>query len=224
MPFIAHGKTNWKYILIIVVLAVIVGGGIVVYSRDFIKEIVSISQSPVAIVKKTEKVTPKEVSEEIIKEEEITNGSIFSIEEYSFSMKIPTSYTKKEEQEKGGFKRIVFSTEKDKKTIVLVIDKSTNAETMRSILLDMLKVAPEEYINIAEASLDVNFISSKNINRGTCVGKWDYYTEKNGKYIHSLEITSLNIKEMHLIIAFDYYDKGNELPISKTIETINCSK
>ena len=28
MPFITQGKTNWKYILIIVILAVIVGGGI----------------------------------------------------------------------------------------------------------------------------------------------------------------------------------------------------
>lgn len=31
MPFITQGKTNWKYILIAVVLAVIVGGGILIY-------------------------------------------------------------------------------------------------------------------------------------------------------------------------------------------------
>jgi hypothetical protein len=117
----------------------------------------------------------------------------------------------------------VFSTEKDKKTIVLVINKS-NAESLRSTLLSILKFDPEEYINIVEDELDVTVISSKNINKGTCVGKWDYYSEKNGKYVHSLEITSLNIKEMHVLIAFNYYDKGNESPISKTIETINCSK
>jgi len=31
MPFLTHGKTNWKYILIVLILAVIVGGGILVW-------------------------------------------------------------------------------------------------------------------------------------------------------------------------------------------------
>jgi len=38
MPFLTQGKTNWKYILIVVVLAVIVGGGILGYYQWFIKE------------------------------------------------------------------------------------------------------------------------------------------------------------------------------------------
>jgi hypothetical protein len=33
MPFLTKEKTNWKYILIISVLALIVGGGILVYLR-----------------------------------------------------------------------------------------------------------------------------------------------------------------------------------------------
>ncbi|MBZ9572453.1 hypothetical protein KJA15_03925 [Patescibacteria group bacterium] len=33
MPFLTQGKTNWKYILIVVVLAVIVGGGILYCCR-----------------------------------------------------------------------------------------------------------------------------------------------------------------------------------------------
>jgi len=33
MPFLTQGKTNWKYILIVAVLAVIVGGGILFWIR-----------------------------------------------------------------------------------------------------------------------------------------------------------------------------------------------
>lgn len=225
MPLITQGKTNWKLLLIVIVFATIVDVGILAYTSYFIKEKISLTQAPVIITKKSGEVTPKENNEEIIKDEEITNGSLFSIENYGFSMKIPTSYTKKEETEKSGLKRIVFSTEKDKKTIVLVINQSKYVETTRSTFLSILKVDPDIYMQIAGESLpDVNFISSKNINKGTCVGKWDYYKENNGKYVNSLEITSLNIKDMDLVIAFNYYNKDNELPISKSIETINCSK
>jgi len=31
MPFFTQGKTNWKYIIILLILAVIVGGGILVW-------------------------------------------------------------------------------------------------------------------------------------------------------------------------------------------------
>jgi len=33
MPFLTQGKTNWKYILIVLVLAIIVGGGVLSYYR-----------------------------------------------------------------------------------------------------------------------------------------------------------------------------------------------
>lgn len=39
MPFITQGKTNWKYILIVLILAVIVGGGILGYYYSWIKEL-----------------------------------------------------------------------------------------------------------------------------------------------------------------------------------------
>jgi hypothetical protein len=57
MPLLTKGKTNWKYILIVLILAVIVGGEILGYLRYFKKEIVLISQFPE--IKKPEK---KEVS------------------------------------------------------------------------------------------------------------------------------------------------------------------
>ena len=49
MTFLKEGKTNWKYILIVVILALIVGGGILGYSRWLAKE--KIPSPPV--VKKT---------------------------------------------------------------------------------------------------------------------------------------------------------------------------
>ena len=56
--FIKNPRTNWKYILITVILAVIVGGGILGYIRDFRKEIVSFTHFPE--IKKPEKVVEGE--------------------------------------------------------------------------------------------------------------------------------------------------------------------
>ena len=192
------GKTNWKYILIIVILAVIVGGGILTWQWWKAREEVKIS-------------------------EEITNWPIFNIEEYGFSMRIHPNFIKKEEEEKGGYKRIVFS--KNKETITIAIDKSENVKTHRAILLDMLKLEPEEYKEIAESALDTEFISTKNIEKDACVGKWDQYLEKeSGKYIQSLVLTSLNLENMHITIFFGYYTKEAESNIFKMIETIKCNK
>ncbi len=46
MPFFTQGKTNWKYILIVVILAIIVGGGILSYLRYFRKEMISLTKFP----------------------------------------------------------------------------------------------------------------------------------------------------------------------------------
>jgi len=40
MSFLTQGKTNWKYILIVLILVVIVGGGTLGCLRDFKKEII----------------------------------------------------------------------------------------------------------------------------------------------------------------------------------------
>ena len=39
MNLLKEGKTNWKYILIVVILAVIAGGGILDYYYSWIKEL-----------------------------------------------------------------------------------------------------------------------------------------------------------------------------------------
>jgi hypothetical protein len=46
MNFLKEGKTNWKYILIIVILAVVGGGGILSYTTNFIKKINSLTKFP----------------------------------------------------------------------------------------------------------------------------------------------------------------------------------
>jgi hypothetical protein len=57
MPLLTKGKTNLIYILILVVLAAIIGGGILGYLRYFKREIVSINQFPE--IKKPEKVVER---------------------------------------------------------------------------------------------------------------------------------------------------------------------
>jgi hypothetical protein len=71
MPFLTKEKTNWKYILIVVILAAIVGGGILGYLRYFKREISSLSKF--SEIKKPEK--PKI-------EEETTDWKIYSTSDY----------------------------------------------------------------------------------------------------------------------------------------------
>jgi len=59
MPFLTQGKTNWKYILIVLILAIIVGGGILSYLRYFKREISSLTQFPE--IKKLEKPVVKKL-------------------------------------------------------------------------------------------------------------------------------------------------------------------
>jgi len=42
--FITEGRINWKYLLIVAIWAVIVGGGIWVYFGDVVRNIISPSQ------------------------------------------------------------------------------------------------------------------------------------------------------------------------------------
>lgn len=52
MPFLKEGKTNWKYILIVVILAFVVSGGILVYWRQTQEELSSVSKFPEIKVQK----------------------------------------------------------------------------------------------------------------------------------------------------------------------------
>ena len=68
MPFLTQEKTNWKYILIVLILAVIVGGGILGYMEYFRKEIVSLTQIPG--IKFQEKLIGEKIEKEIVKKPE----------------------------------------------------------------------------------------------------------------------------------------------------------
>jgi hypothetical protein len=84
MPFLTKGKTNWGYILIILILALIVGGGILSYLRYFNEKILSSVKFPE--IKKPEKII-----------EETTNWKTYRNEEYGFEMKYPPNFEPREE-------------------------------------------------------------------------------------------------------------------------------
>jgi hypothetical protein len=82
MNFLKEGKTNWKYILIVVILAVIVGGGIL---RWVNKQEISPTEFP-QIPKKVEKI-----------EDETADWKTYRNEEYGFEFKYPPTYLLKDQ-------------------------------------------------------------------------------------------------------------------------------
>jgi hypothetical protein len=81
MPFLTKEKTNWKYILIVVILAAIVGGGILGYLRYFKREISSLSKF--SEIKKPEK--PKI-------EEETANWKTYRNLKWNYEIKYPRNF------------------------------------------------------------------------------------------------------------------------------------
>jgi len=72
-------KTNWKFILIILILAILVGGGILGYLRYFKREMISLTKFPE--IKKPEKI-----------EDETANWKTYRNEEYKFEVKYPPDW------------------------------------------------------------------------------------------------------------------------------------
>jgi len=73
MPFITQGKTNWKYILIVLILAIIVGGGILGWIK-----MQEVAPAEFPEIKKPEKI-----------EEETADWKTYRNEEYGFEIKYP---------------------------------------------------------------------------------------------------------------------------------------
>ncbi|XOB42018.1 MAG: hypothetical protein ACKKMS_01435 [Candidatus Nealsonbacteria bacterium] len=80
MNFSKDPQVNWKYVLIIVVLAAIVGGGIWIYFGDVVKNIISLSQFPE--IKKPEEIT----------QDETTDWKTYRSEQYKVEFKYPPDF------------------------------------------------------------------------------------------------------------------------------------
>jgi hypothetical protein len=86
VPLLIQGKTNWKYILIVLILAAIVGGGILSYLRYFKREISSLSKFPE--IKKPEKIE----TEKPKIEEETADWKTYESLKMGFSIKYPSRW------------------------------------------------------------------------------------------------------------------------------------
>jgi hypothetical protein len=95
MPFITQGKTNLKYILIIVILAAIVSGGILGYYYLWIKDLEA------KLAELELKLSPKVI------EDEIANWKTYRNKEYGFEINYPPGW---EVQKRDSL--IGFGTEK----------------------------------------------------------------------------------------------------------------
>jgi hypothetical protein len=93
-------RTNWKYILIVIVLASIVGGGILWLESRVTKEMVSLTQVP-EIRKQGETINPKEREERLHEEEQKLLGEyggksyeevIYRNQKFGFEFRYPKTY------------------------------------------------------------------------------------------------------------------------------------
>ena len=78
MPLLTQGKTNWKYIFILLILAVVVGGGILVYLRQIEKK-VEFSEVPGGKIKIEKESVQLEKKEEV-PEEKFIEYTVFTKE------------------------------------------------------------------------------------------------------------------------------------------------
>jgi hypothetical protein len=117
MPFLTKGKTNWKYILIVLILSTIVGVGIFGYLRYFNEEISSLVKFPE--IKKLKKAS-KESETAIPKNVEVTNELVNKI----IDKVVPTEY--------------------DRKSACFRID-DLDGDNTNEIFIGALKTTPETY-------------------------------------------------------------------------------
>lgn len=74
-------RTNWKHILIWIIVAFVAGGWMVIYSKSIIKEIDSLTKFPEIEIKKPEKVV----------KDETVNWKIYRNEKYGYEVRYPNN-------------------------------------------------------------------------------------------------------------------------------------
>ena len=84
-----HSNTNWKYILIVVILAVLVSGGIMAYERRINKEILSLEFSEIKILEKTKDKT--------------ANWKVYRDGKYNFEIRYPREWQSISVEEEYGY-------------------------------------------------------------------------------------------------------------------------
>jgi hypothetical protein len=132
MPFLTKGKTNWKYVLFVLILVAMDVGGILSYLKCFNKEISSLSKFPE--IKKPERKVEKQ--------------------EKVFEEDIAKNYCQENCQEKGLELRVSFSPfflnfDKDKDLEIACLCEGSSGEGLK-IVLYILDKKNNEYKPVFE--------------------------------------------------------------------------
>ena len=85
MPFLIKGKTNWKYIAIVLILAILIGGGISIWIKR--QEVPPIKFPE---IKKSEKVVKDKTAKPI--PSEVEGWKTYRNEKYGFEFKYPSGF------------------------------------------------------------------------------------------------------------------------------------
>jgi len=133
MPFLTQGKTNWKFLLIVVVLAAIVGGGTIWLVKEQEAQFAKLPE-----IKVPEKV-----------KDETADWQIYKNEEWGLEMKYPTDWNLSDLSEIEDFRCVVLKSPDYK---VKSAEKITFVEIEKgaSITIDVSynpnKLSPREWL------------------------------------------------------------------------------
>jgi hypothetical protein len=162
-------RTNWKYLLIVMILALLVSGGIWSYLRCFEREISSLSKYPE--IKKLE----KSKREKLKAEEETANWKTYRDEEYGFEFKYPSD---SKLIEKGASIELPFTPG------TTLVEKNLDAGVIAGKCPEMpgIEVEKPKIVRVGE----IEFV--KEVSGEAAAGSWyddiRYSTMKNGYCVY----------------------------------------
>jgi len=220
MPILKRGKTNWKYILIVLIWSVIVWGGIellfwrleVYQTRKWL------------MVEKEIKAPEVKVSEEVI-EDETVSWKTYRNEEYRYSLKYPPdrweAYERENNQCLGGIELAVVSLSLEQQTLYLHLPDGGEKEVTDSYYPQLrIRVLNEEIMKpYIDWALKRNIIDTQRIG-----GKLydvrevkDYY--RHGQEYYPVPLESIFIQHRGNIIEVLYHRNAKKV-IKDLINTI----